>query len=189
MHGKSLATLCSLPQISYPYHPWNWYIYLYMKTIKINHSCREICQSHGSYGIGYYGRALHHDTINTSSPKDRSNPSHDSTTPHRQLLCETPTSLRLGPKNLGMQIESRVYTIKVDGATPQTWLSKGPRFTNCFPRGVGLRWWTLHIMWFRPSTNFVPNRWRSLKRTFEFLGKWTHHPKKGHQQNCKVVWI
>lgn len=87
-----------------------------------------------------------------------------------------------------MQIESTVYTIKVDGATPQKWLSKGPRFTNCFPRGVGLRWWTLHITWLRPSTSFVPNRWRSLKRTFELASRF-YHPKNKKLPGWVFSWI
>ena len=34
----------------YPYHPWDWYIYLYL--LDIHGKCREIYQSHGSYGSG-----------------------------------------------------------------------------------------------------------------------------------------
>ena len=36
--------------ILYPYHPWDWYIYLH-GWLDVYGKCREIYQSHGCYGI------------------------------------------------------------------------------------------------------------------------------------------
>ena len=39
-----------------PYHPWDWYIYLYL--LDIHGKCREIYQSHGSHGSIPLGRTI-----------------------------------------------------------------------------------------------------------------------------------
>ena len=36
-------------RLSFPYHPWDWYIYLHL--VDVYSKCREIYQPHGWYGF------------------------------------------------------------------------------------------------------------------------------------------